>query len=714
MKRYIIIILSIVLLCLFADAAYYRLGWYVDVRPNAEARAVTKTQENAICILDENGAWTPIQIRGVTVTAAEPGEVASNFTTTQETYLAWFSQIEAMGANTLRVPYIMSEAFYRAFYEYNRTHPQPLYLVQGISIDEYIMDSTYDIFDERFCEDFRKSCIAAVDVIHGTRKLFRNELPSAGHGSFTCDVSPWVIGYVLGSAWNPETVAYANRTHANDERYNTYQGKYLLTGEDATPVEVMLAYVGDSMIEYEAKRYKTQRVFGFYSNAETDPLEMNLPSADQSELTFKTPINTERILATEALLSGQFAAYELYPYSTDRLIMADDSTWQALGISRSDYMVEEGKYNYYAAYLQSLQNHHTMPVLIVGFGASSGRAPAKFEWNTNRHFGGMTEREQGEAIVASWQDILSTNCAGGILATWQSDWERTSASRGEVDPEAAIYWADAQSAVQGMGLLEFVPNAACMLDGSIDEWTKKDLVSQNEDGTSISVKFDAKYIYLLIEKPNLDFSKDTLYIPIDTTPLSGSNYCSELNVKFDRAADFLLVVNGYQNTRLLVQERYDFYRSGSAHAYYEQSVPDRDSASFGAWYLPISVDSEEGTPIPYETGLLTYGSMDPKSVDYNTLADFMVGSDCIEIRLPWQLLHFSNPSEMEIHSDYYEQYGVDEIAIKHLYVGIGDDSKNTRIAMGDFRLRGWLGNVTYHERLKDSYYILQECWKNEE
>ena len=711
MKKYIIIILAIISLCLFADAAYYRLGWYVDLHPNAEVRAVTKTEENAICIYDDSGAWTPVQIRGVTVTAAEPGEVAGNFATDKETYLLWFSQIAELGANTLRVPYIMSEAFYRAFYEYNCEHDKPLYLVQGISIDGDVMDSSYDVFDDRFCEEFRKSCMVAVDIIHGTRKLVRHELPSAGYGSFTCDVSPWVIGYVLGSAWEPETVAYANRAYAYDTRYNTYKGKYLVADEDATPVEAMLAYVADSMIEYEAKRYKTQRVFGFHSSTETDPLKLGAVDDETAEMMFKTPIDTENILATEALLSGQFAAYEIFPYSTDRLILSDDTVWQALGVSREDYAVGNNKYNYYAAYLQCLQNYHTMPVLIVEFGASSSRAPAKFEWDTSRHFGGLTEREQGEAIVASWRDIISVGCAGGVLAAWQGDWGRASVARGEIDMDAAVYWANAQAAVQGMGLLDFVPDAACTLDGDIGEWSKNDLVSEGGNGAKIYAKYDEKYFYLMVEKPGFDLSKDNLYIPIDTTQLSGSNYCSELNVKFDRAADFLLVINGYQNTRLLVQERYDFYISSNMHAYYEQNVPDLDSPSFSPWYLPISIRENDRNIIPYETGRLTYGSVDPTSTDYNTLTDFTVGVNCIEIRLPWQLLHFSNPCEMEIYGDYYEHYGVSELAIKRLYVGVGDNNK--RISMGDFKLRGWMGNVTYHEHLKDSYYILQECWKND-
>ena len=709
MKKYILIILTVIGLWVIGDAAYYRLGWYIDLHPNAEVKAVTKAENGELCILDEEGEKLFLQIRGVTVTAAEPGEPSSNFATNKQTYLAWFSQIGEMGANTLRVPYIMSEAFYRAFYEYNSTHSEPLYLVQGISIDSYVMDSTYDVFDERFCEEFRRSCLAAVDVIHGTRKLFRHELPSAGYGSFTCDVSPWVLGYVLGSEWDPETVAYANRTYANDAERNTYQGKYLVTSADATPVEAMLAYVADSMISYEAKRYKEQRVFGFFSTTDTDPLQIPVADTENSELTLKTPIDTENILATDALLSGQFAAYAIYPYSTDRLAAADDAAWEGLGVSRTDYELGEGKYNIYAAYLQCLQNYHTMPILVVEFGASSSRAPAKLEWNTERHFGGMTEREQGEAIVSSWRDIVAADCIGGILASWQDDWGRTSSSRGEVDTEASVYWSDVQAAVQGMGLLGFDPEVACKLDGNSDEWSKKDRVATGADGSSVSVKYDERYVYLMVQKSGFDFSKDTLYIPIDTTQLSGSNYCLDMNVKFDRAADFLVVINGRENSRLLVQQRYDLYHSGSEHAYYEQNIPDRDSASFGAWYLPLKTPNQEGGI--YETGRLTYGSADPASADYSTLADFTVGIDCVEIRLPWQLLHFSNPTEMEIHSDYYENYGVTSHAIKRLWVGVGDGTKGNRIAMEDFRLRGWMGKVTYHERLKDSYYIVQACWR---
>ena len=35
---------------------------------------------------------------------------------------------------------------------------------------------------------------------------------------------------------------------------------------------------------------------------------------------------------------------------------------------------------------------------------------------------------------------------------------------------------------------------------------------------------------------------------------------------------------------------------------------------------------------------------------------------------------------------------------------------DARIPMSSFPLEGWGKSVTYHERLKESYYILQEYW----
>ncbi len=292
-----------------------------------------------------------------------------------------------------------------------------------------------------------------------------------------------------------------------------------------------------------------------------------------------------------------------------------------------------------------------------------------------------------------------------------------------VDLLKTPFWSDYQTNEQYFGLLSFDPGAeksVCYVDGDISEWTPEDLVTENRS-MSLSMKYDEKFLYFLVHKDNLNLDSDTIYIPVDTTPKSGSTYCQNHDLPFERAADFLIVLNGKTNSRVLVQERYEvlramFYHETAGKDPYTNPV-DADTPVF----KPICLMLQTATPLltgewealaeVYETGLLTYGNGNPDAADYNSLSDFISKGDYIEMRLPWQLLNFSNPSEMMIHDDYYLHYGVENIQIDEMYVGV-TDARNAadRVPMDPFALKGWGRNVTYHERLKPSYTILQNYW----
>ena len=110
----------------------------------------------------------------------------------------------------------------------------------------------------------------------------------------------------------------------------------------------------------------------------------------------------------------------------------------------------------------------------------------------------------------------------------------------------------------------------------------------------------------------------------------------------------------------------------------------------------------------YETGKLTYGNANPNAEDFNSLADFCAGIGFVEIKIPWALLNFADPSQMKIHDDYYECYGVEYLRISSMRVGAGDGSE--LIEMAPVELIPLGKKPTYHERLKESYYILQSEW----
>ncbi|MBO4992470.1 MAG: hypothetical protein J6E42_09985, partial [Firmicutes bacterium] len=306
----------------------------------------------------------------------------------------------------------------------------------------------------------------------------------------------------------------------------------------------------------------------------------------------------------------------------------------------------------------------------------------------------------------------------------QDEWfKRTWNTMYAVNMMRTPYWSDYQTNEQYFGLLSFDPGketSVCYVDGDISEWTEADRL----DG-DLSMKYDECFVYFLIHKKGLDFENDTLYLPIDTTPKSGSSYCENFELLFDRACDFLLVIHGRNDSRLLVQERYEALRSTYAEevygfdTYLTDYIPDVDSPKF------VDIDMILQTPMmerktmkvieaeTFPTGRLTYGDANPDHSGFDSLADFICSGDYIEVKLPWQLLNFADPSRMTIHDDYYEgNYGIEYIDIEEMYVGLSDGRTDGRIALNTVALKGWGNIVTYHERLKPSYYAMQKIWRD--
>ena len=665
MKKFIITVCIIVVLCIAADSAYYRLGFYIDLSPDEPVTTFVKTDSDSI-YLNSGSGFCKFEIKGVNMGSGIPGEWSTDFAIDKATYMRWFKQIQEMGANTLRIYTVQNDTFYNAFYEYNKDNDNPLWLIHGVWVNDYIQNSHRDAYDKEFFDTFLEDCKTVVDVLHGNKKISLGRMASAGSGTYNKDISKWVIGYILGVEWEDVTVVYTDEKYENNGKYNSYRGKYMYTSEDATPFEAMLARVGDKVIEYESKRYKQQRLVAFSNWPTTDPFDYPEKITDYFMKCAK--VDVEHIKTTESFLSGQFASYHVYPYYPDYLNYADDLS--AFGITDLlDFITENGEFNTYKTYLSLLTRHHSMPVVISEFGVSTGRGMAQKDFNTGRNQGNMSESEQGQALIDCYYDIKSTGCAGCCVFSWQDEWfKRTWNTMYAVNLKRTPYWSDYQTNEQYFGLLSFDPGkekSVCYVDGDISEWSKEDRVFDNGKN-SISVKYDEKFIYFLVYKKNLDFENESLYIPIDTTPKSGSSYCENYSLLFDRAADFIIVLNGRDNSRVQVQERYEALRSTYSQNVYDfdtyinGNIPDIDSPKFVNIDMilqtatPLIYNDNSATAEVFETGKLTYGNANPESADFNSLADFICNGDYVEIKLPWQLLNFSDPSRMTVHDDYYD------------------------------------------------------------
>lgn len=725
MKKFIIIVSVFVVIFLLGDYAYYHLGWYVDLKPGKPVTTFVRTEETGFQILN-NGQWEDFEIKGVNMGSGKPGEWATDFAIDSATYQRWFGYIQEMGANTVRVYSIQDEAFYNAFYEYNVGREEPLYLIQGVWVNDYVQYSHMDAYDDRFFAVLLEDCRTMVDVIHGNKKISLGRYASAGSGTYNHDISQWVLGYILGVEWEGETVEYTNQKYKDQEKYTSYSGTYMYTDGVVSAFETLLCRVGDQIIEYESNRYKQQRLVAFSNWPTTDPFTY---SYDVMRFFTKAArIDVEKILCTEKFLSGQFASYHVYPYYPDYLNYESD--WSSFGLDdTSMFLDEKGRLNTYLAYLTALTNHHDLPVVISEFGVSTGRGIAQLDVNTDRNQGHMSETEQGDAIVECYEDIIASGCAGCCVFAWQDEWfKRTWNTMHAIEMTRTPYWSDYQTNEQYFGLLSFDPGmkqSVCYVDGDISEWNEADIVVQNEN-SSLSLKYDERFIYFLIHKKDLNFEQETVYIPIDLTPKSGSNYCRTEALLFDREADFLIKIHGKGDSEVLVQERYDALRSTFSRqaygfgAYYLENIPDKDSPKFVDIDLLLkrvdfySMDDPTALGETFPTGELRYGNANPNSAEYDSLADFICNGDYIELKLPWQLLNFADPSQMMIHDDYYSgNYGIEYIEIDTMYLGLSTASLGRRINLYPVELEGWGNKVTYHERLKPSYYMLQNVWRDE-
>lgn len=748
MRRYIIVVASLLAVLLFGYTAFYQMGFYVDIQPNKEVTSCVKTDETTI-YLKQDGAFSPFEVRGVDMGGGIPGKWATDYAISYETYLRWFAQIQDLGANTIRVYTILQDDFYNAFYDYNKAceekGTEPLYLLHGVWVNDYIANSHRDGFDDEFRLQFIKDSKTLVDILHGKRSLSLGY--GVGSGSYRKDVSDWVLGYILGVEWESSLVTYTNQKNEGKSRY---QGAYLYTTENASPFESLLCEVGDSLIDYESKRYKTQKLLAFSNWPTTDPFCYDVAVTDYREKT--ETFDVEQIKQTDRFLAGQFASYHIYPYYPDYLESLDQSSQYSqqeeeasLGkikyqvtknhiaamnapfignyLTKKDYYDQNGDYNTYRAYLTAISRYHTMPVVISEFGVTTGRGVAKIDKNTNRNQGHMTEQEQGAALVQCYEDIIGAGCAGGCVFSWQDEWfKRTWNTMHLVNLDNTAYWSDYQTNEQFFGLLTFDPgkeSSVCYVDGDPSEWTDADEVL-SENGYAVSCKYDEKFLYFMVEKDRLSENKIPLYLPIDTTPKSGSKRSADPALSFTNDCDFLLVLDGKENSELLVQERYDPVRATYGDIYYginpHISPPKKDSSVFTKIYLPLSMrnqtlsdSSDLERKEKHETGKLRYGNANPTDANFDSLSDFMIKGDVVEIRLPWSLMNFSNPSEMKIHDDYYEVYGVEELKISQFSVGVGPAGSG-EIQMADVPLKPWGKTVTSHERLKESYFIFKDYW----
>lgn len=699
MKKYLIICTIILIFGIFSYNNIYIIRDNLNTYKEDGINQISRTNEDNIEIY-KNGKWEKIFLKGVNIGAAKPGYFPGEFGITKEDYKRWFKYIQDMNANVIRVYTLQTPQFYEAIYEYNKKNIKPIYVIHGVWVDEHKMSEEMNAFSKNVIDEFKDEIKMVIDALHGNASIEKKI--GRGHGKYKRDISKYVIGYILGIEWEPY---FVNETNKKNKGMEDFKGNYIYT-ENANPIEIFLANCGDEAIKHETSKYKMQKPIAFSNWVTTDIIDHKDEIEEENRI---VNIDENKIKETKAFKSGLFISYHIYPYYPDFLNYDEKYT---------KYIDEKGEKNPYKAYLNDLKSYYgSRPIIVSEFGVPTSRGITHKDLSRGFNQGMMNEIEQGIANKSMLEDIYSSGYAGAIVFSWQDEWfKRTWNTMDIDDPESRAYWPDKMTNEQFFGILSFESGkrkSEVYIDGKMNDWKKKDIVSENNN-SKLYVKSDEGYLYIGINKKDLDLSKEEILIPIDVTPKSGSKSIQGFDAKFNKEADFVINIKGENNSKILVNEYYDIDKFLFDNKISNDKNTDKfniiKQTTLGESKTPISnviIPKEE-----VEVGNLIYGNSNPKSKDYNSLADFIINKDNIEIRIPWLMLNISNPVDKLAIDDFNKYKEVKHFEIDYINIGLNllkDEKLEDNLYMKRYTWDKW-DEPIYHERLKKSYYIMKDSF----
>jgi hypothetical protein len=586
-----------------------------DLNQKDQYKGSFAIKENSFSIWNGN-KYIPVFIKGINMGVSVPGTQPGQLAATREDYRRWFRLIREAGYNTIRIYTLHYPRFYEELEQYNLAHPgSPLLLMQGIWLEEN--ETASDLFAQT--HNFSTEIKEVVQAVHGDVSI--DPRFGKAFGSYTSDVSRWVIGFLPGREIFPGEVALTNQLHPE---INEYTGSYLHLAGGGDPVEVWIARRIDSLQIFEYEHYGTVRPVGFSSWPTLDPITHPTEQAILESQEDDEQIDLSNLVPNDSS-GGFFIGYHAYPYYPD-FIVQDPS-----------YRVESDSAgpNSYLGYLKDLKKHyHSTPLLIAEFGVPSSWGSGHLS-PTGMHHGGLTEEEQGRYTIRMLDNIREAGCAGGIQFSLIDEWfKQTWITNPLSDRDFRHYWHNITSPEQNFGILSFDPPPAPYQVSGTYPGRPVDRIRLASDYAYFRVR-----IYLDSER----FPDDTLWIAFDTYEkgLGESILPNGVSIGSDSdtlRAEFALSVPLQGNRAdLYVIPSYDVF--GIKEPIRVDTVVSEKSDQ-GSWN-PVRWKTNYAYNITQYIGKLRISSPgDP----YHFLNAVTVFSDSLEVSIPWTLLNYPAPS----------------------------------------------------------------------
>ncbi|WP_106219142.1 T9SS type A sorting domain-containing protein [Pontibacter ummariensis] len=607
---------------------------------------------------------------GIATPGTFPGELAAS----RADYGRWFQLIREAGFNNIRLYTLHYPHFYEVLDSFNLANPQqPLFFFQGIWLEEEVEGYDHDLYT--LSPYFEQEIEENIDAVHGNRVIASRY--GKAYGTYKTDASRWLLGYIIGREVHPPEVVNTNERHAGD---TSYQGRYLSITQ-ATAAETWTVKHLDKLVARETDLYQTQRPVSFSSWPTLDPL---YHAGEANRYEDMATIDVSQMDLSKAK-AGYFATYHAYPYYPD--FVSQDPAYA----TASDYLGQ----NSYLGYLRALKQHYRhMPLIIGEFGAPSSWGTAHYA-QSGIHHGGMDEETQGKHNLRMLRNIAAAGGGGGIQFALMDEWFKRTWITDPMDfnPEKRARWHNVTAAEQNFGLLGF--KKAGPATQAWEQMCATCPIKAVEAGAD----FAFLNLKLAIQAPlSVD---DTLWVALDTYDAGLGEKVLPNGKQVRNRAEFALMITNYK-AELYVTEAYDLYG-----IWHETSSPKqlyRSTATTGApWNIVRWRNNNNDREVQYIGSLrVNRLGLPPTSMDAVTLTE-----SSVEIKLPWTLLNFTDPSSAAVmHDDQavagYQERTSDGIALTVFYK---DKSYETT---SRFKWDNWTDTRLAVEHKKASYEIASQ------
>ncbi|CAI6066043.1 hypothetical protein PAECIP112173_01984 [Paenibacillus sp. JJ-100] len=606
-----------------------------------------KTDGDRFMHYGPDGTWEEMFVKGVNLGATSPGHYPGEFPLTEEDYLRWFEQIQDLGANVIRIYTVHQPIFYSALVDYNRGREEPLYFIQGIWSPEEELIEKQDAYADHIEQRFKQEIAKAVSAVYGDADIPAKSGESSG--KYRANAGKYLMAWHVGTEWDPAMVDNTNKVHADVPQY---KGVHFSGSADASPFENWLAELLDYTAVQE-KKYGWEHPMTFTNWVTTDVLDHPGEPLYEEDL---VSVDARHILP-EAWDGGYFAAYHVYPYYPD--LFHTDKTLQTI-------KDENGEYNTYKSYLNKLKAEFSdMPVMITEYGVPSSLGISHLGMG-GRNQGGHNEVQQGDIDASLTQDIYDEGYAGAILFMWQDEWFKKTWNTMplEIPADRRPYWLNVLTNEKMFGLLAMDPGKQELLtiDGKLDDWEKlkaEEVTTwqgQVQGIREMKITHDEAYLYvgLTLDQP---FDPEQTLLRIGTDTLAGGSQPSNMmpGKTLSEGLETVITLGKDNESEVQIAKDYDFnqrlYGKDGYNMIPEEQLNSTDP--FHPWELAVSLkmtppDTRSAHPFMAENvGTLKRGTTAPGQADSDSLTAWNYNGNQVEMRIPWMLLGFGDPSSLQ-------------------------------------------------------------------